>query len=185
MFLKAQVSEFILATFVQRCTDKSSTVRAKAMACLSKVVGRLVSAAVPDARRPQWLQAHTAILTGDRFLEFDFSAMPEIPRQGAGSDGDGGGGMDEDRDVGSPPPDDGCCSDCRCSSARSRVAHPAQKLDPCCLSSVDARPRILNRLKLQLRLCSPSFVYSGVWAKSPLAVPRRCRSLLMTPNQSA
>jgi len=114
-FLKAPVSEFILATFVQRCTDKSSTVRAKAMACLSKVVGRLVGAAVPEARRPQWLQAHTAILTGDRFLEFDFAALPDVPRGGDGGGGDGGGGgdIDEDRDVGSPPPGDRCCSECR------------------------------------------------------------------------
>lgn len=106
-YLQAPATEFILAVFMQRCTDKSSTVRAKAMACLSKAVGRLVAAHVADAARPRWLQAHTAILTGDRFLEFDLS---KLPRRAGGASGGGGAESDgEDGHPGrSPPPGDRC-----------------------------------------------------------------------------
>lgn len=98
-YVQATASEFVLAIFVQRCIDKSSTVRAKAMASLSKCVGRLMGTAVPAAQRPQWLQAHTAILIGDRYIEFDFKRLPDR-EAGDGEDA----GMDVDGAVRSPMP---------------------------------------------------------------------------------
>eukprot|EP00892_Ulva_mutabilis_P001643 jgi/Ulvmu1/1147/UM107_0021.1 len=102
-YINATTSQFVLAIFLQRCIDKSSTVRAKAMACVSKCVGRLVAATVDEAQRPQWLQAHAAILTGDRFIEFDFSKLP-LKEARAGGDDDVQPGLGAHGEHASPPP---------------------------------------------------------------------------------